>query len=102
MEVNRKTIQINPELFKINGGNTTRKKQRKPKDDYDNNFETILYRNKELQNKVKNAKDKVNFKNYIVLFNEIRKKLIDVVQKLKKFVDADKKVEKNQIYDFVE
>jgi hypothetical protein len=78
------------------------KKQRKPKDDYDNNFETILYRNKELQNKVKNAKDKVNFKNYIVLFNEIRKKLIDVVQKLKKFVDADKKVEKNQIYDFVE
>ena len=31
MEVNRKTIQINPELFKINGGNTTRKKQRKPK-----------------------------------------------------------------------
>ena len=26
MDTNKKTIQINPELFKINGGNTTRKK----------------------------------------------------------------------------
>ena len=32
MELNRKTIQINPELFKISGGNTTRKKQRKTND----------------------------------------------------------------------
>ena len=33
MELNRKTIQINPELFKINGGgNTTRKKQKKTND----------------------------------------------------------------------
>ena len=30
--MNRKTIQINPELFKINGGNTTRKKQKKTND----------------------------------------------------------------------
>ena len=33
METNKKTIQINPDLFKINGGNTTRKNKNKTPND---------------------------------------------------------------------
>jgi hypothetical protein len=38
----------------------------------------------------------------LIRFEEIREKLGNVIKKLKKFDSANKKVEKNQIYEYME
>jgi hypothetical protein len=78
------------------------KKQRKYKDDYDNTFETILFRNEEVKKMLKTNQDKKLFDEYMIRYQEIMNKLGNVVSKLKKFEKAGKKVEKNQIYEFVD
>lgn len=77
--------------------------KRKSRDDFDNTFETILYRNEEVKSKARSIPlQKKKLDEYLIRFDEIREKLGNVIQKLKKFDSANKKVEKNQIYEYME
>jgi hypothetical protein len=77
--------------------------KRKSRDDFDNTFETILYRNEEVKSKARSIPlQKKKLDEYLIRFEEIREKLGNVIKKLKKFDSANKKVEKNQIYEYME
>jgi hypothetical protein len=78
------------------------KKQRKYKNDYDNTFETILYRNQEVKSKIKTKEDQIKVNEYLEKYDEILMKLDNVIQKLKKYDQAVKKVNKNEIYEYLE
>jgi len=79
-----------------------RSKKMKPyKNELDNTFETILYRNKEMKENV--TKDLIpKYKEYIETYNQIIQKLLNVLNKLKGFKDANRPIQKKDIYIFDE
>jgi hypothetical protein len=77
------------------------KKQRQYKDEYDNTFETLLFRNKEVISKIKTDQDKKSYQEYSKRYKHIVDKLKNVLKRLRQFDNSSKKVEKEEIYDFV-
>lgn len=78
----------------------TSNKKRAYKDDYDITFETLLYRNEEIKNKVP-PKYKKEYKQYIDRYDEIMNKLLNIIDKLKIFDTSKKKIQKDDIYAFI-
>jgi hypothetical protein len=75
-------------------------KMRKYKDSHDTTFETLLYRNNELKMKLP-LKYKKEFEEYLERYEQIIKKLIHIIQKLKIFDVDEKKIKKKDIYAFI-
>jgi hypothetical protein len=76
------------------------KSKREYNDIYDITFETLLYRNDEIKNKLP-TKYKKEFKEYIKRYDEIISKLLNVVDKLKSFVNKKHQISEEDIYDFI-
>lgn len=77
------------------------KKTRKYKDEYDTTFETLLYRNEELRQKLP-SKYKKEYKEYLEKYSEIMNRLFDIYLKIKGFVDTNKQIQKDDIYSFIQ
>jgi hypothetical protein len=77
------------------------KKRRKYKDEYDTTFETLLYRNEELRQKLP-PKYKKEYKDYLEKYSEIMNRLFDIYLKIKGFVDTNKQIQKNDLYSFIQ
>jgi hypothetical protein len=93
LEMSQKGVD---EMEKILNSN----EKRKYKDDFDNKFDTLRFRNDEVKEKLETVKDQKNFKEYLILYHEIISKLKNVLQKVKKFSDIEKKTDKKEIYEF--
>jgi hypothetical protein len=81
-----------PQMIKIVKSN----KMRKYRDEYDTTFETLLYRNNELKNRVP-SKYKQEYDDYLDSYQEIINKLINIMSKLKSFVEKEKKVRRKDL-----
>jgi hypothetical protein len=67
--------------------------------DGEETFETLLFRNEEMKHRITPQQNK-NYKDYINKYNQIIKKLLNVLNKLSTFVKSDKQVKEEEIYDF--
>lgn len=72
------------------------KKMRKYRDEYDTTFETLLYRNNELKNRVPKEYQR-EYDEYLESYEEIMNKLTNILSKLKSFVEKEKKVRRKDI-----
>jgi len=75
------------------------KKIREYKNEFDNTFETLLYRNKEMKD-ILPKKLVSKHKEYLKTYHEIIQKLLNVLNKLKTFVDAKNQIAKKDVYIF--
>ena len=75
------------------------KKIREYKNEFDNTFETLLYRNKEMKDRLP-KKLVSKHKEYLKTYHEIIQKLLNVLNKLKTFVDAKNQIAKKDVYIF--
>lgn len=74
--------------------------KRKYNNIYDIKFETLLYRTDEIKKRLP-TKYKKEFKQYVERYDEIISKLINVVNKLRKFVNTKHQITKDDIYEFL-
>ena len=74
--------------------------KRKYNNIYDIKFETLLYRTDEIKKRLP-TKYKKEFKQYVERYDEIISKLINVVMKLRKFVNTKHQITKDDIYEFL-
>jgi hypothetical protein len=88
-EFSKKTV---PEMIRL----VKSKKMRKYRDEYDTTFETLLYRNEELKNRVPKEYQQ-EYKEYLESYQEIMNKILNILSKLKSFVEKEKKIKRKDI-----
>ena len=76
------------------------KKKRKPTAEDDITFETLNYRNELLKNKVSTVKDKNKLKEYNKKYNDIIKRILKVIAKIKDFIESKRQFNPKDIYEF--
>lgn len=91
-ELSNSTIEEMEDKLKSN-------QEREYKDERDNDFETLRYRNRQLKKSLPKKYQK-EYKEYKQLYKEINTKLLNVLKKLKTFRDKDQQILERDIYRF--